>query len=726
MLGIFSIASLLSLVVFLTGIEIRAFDIWLHLKSGEFIIQNGFIPSVDVFSCTVFGQPWNNHEWLFQSISHFVFSSFGFDGLSSMQSIVVVFTFMFLLFLGDIRKRQVTTVFLLLLVALSYQFRFTIRPDIFSLFFLVVYIYLLQLHLSKKWIIFLFIFIQILWVNMHGFFIFGPAIVLVYLCAESFKRRAKLPWNWNSVDCLKDQEFNSLKIIFLATFLASVVNPQFVKGLVYPFEVLLQMTGESKVFFNSIQELASPLLKQTLFSFKYIHYKLLILISFVSFIANYRRINLVHLFLWVIFLFLSVKALRNMVFFSFVAYWVSFYNFKNIYLEKVSCIFKNREKLKYVGLSLLKIALIVWMFQFVSQEAELRYYDFKNYEMKSFFGGVSKRNFPSDAISFLKKNHIKGNFFNDFNSGAYLIGNCFPDIKVFIDGRTELYGPQFFKEYKKIWNKGDKVLFDVVAEKYNLTGVFLSSAFQDIPKKIFEKIYDDDSWVLVYLDHDAVIFLKDVPENKDSIKRLRVNENKAFFSKTDIRELGFKKVSPYQEVKRARVFEILDWDNLALDQVKQALLIGPGYAEPYFIRGKIYLKQGKYDEAFENLRIAAMILPKSFDIRYYFALSCENLGDLEMATKHYEWIVKNDVKSNKVFLKLSMAYVKDGRFLESVEILRKSDGFKKENTEDLIEIGDVLFRNNEIELATNVYGIALEADPNSNVIAKKIGQCSSE
>ncbi|MDD3375320.1 MAG: hypothetical protein PHY73_06340 [Candidatus Omnitrophica bacterium] len=722
-LGFLSIAALLCLVVFLTNIEIRSFDLWLHLKSGQFIIQNGFIPSVDVFSCTVFGQPWNNHEWLFQIVSYSMFSLFGFDGVSSMQSLVIGFTFMFLLFLGDIRKRQLTTVFLLLLVGLSYQSRFTIRPDIFSLLFLTIYIYLLQFHLSRKWSILFFASIQILWVNTHGFFIFGPGIILMYICSEFIKRRTKLPWSWNVTNRLNDQEYHFLKVIFLVTFLVSIANPQLVKGLTYPFEVLLQMTGESKVFFGSIQELARPLSWSTLLSLEYIYYKLLILISFVSFVVNYKRVNFFHLILWAFFLVLSTSALRNMVYFSFIAFWVSVSNFKNIYFEQLSRVFKNRENLRYIGLIILKIVLIIWMFHYGYQASEARYYDFKNYEMKSAFGGVSGRNFPTQAVNFLNKNNIKGNFFNDFNSGAYLIGNCFPDIRVFIDGRTELYGPKFFNEYKKIWDQGDKVFFDTVAKKYHLTGVFLNSAFHEIPKKLLREIYDDDHWILVYLDYDAVIFLKDIDENKDFIKNLRLDKNSISFSETNVQELGLVRVSPYQQIKRARVLEILDFDELALNQVQQALLIAPGYGEPYFIRGKIYLKQKKYKEAFEDFRIAAMILPGDSDIRYYLALGYENLGNLKEAIKHCEWLVKKGTKSNKVFLTLSKMYVETGRFSQSVKILKKAKDFSAEEIAELLTIGDFLLKENQIDFAKDVYAIALKADPTSSLAQQKMDQC---
>jgi hypothetical protein len=68
------------------------------------------------------------------------------------------------------------------------------------------------------------------------------------------------------------------------------------------------------------------------------------------------------------------------------------------------------------------------------------YYDFDKFERKMEYGGVSLRNYPYKAADFLVANKIKGNFFNDFNSGAYLLGRASPDIKVFIDGRTEVYG----------------------------------------------------------------------------------------------------------------------------------------------------------------------------------------------------------------------------------------------------------------------------------------------
>ncbi|HUS72270.1 MAG TPA: hypothetical protein VMY06_04315 [Sedimentisphaerales bacterium] len=48
--------------------SIDVYDLWLHLGIGKWIVQNGAIPTRDVFSHTIQGKPWVPHEWLSQVI----------------------------------------------------------------------------------------------------------------------------------------------------------------------------------------------------------------------------------------------------------------------------------------------------------------------------------------------------------------------------------------------------------------------------------------------------------------------------------------------------------------------------------------------------------------------------------------------------------------------------------------------------------------------------------
>src|SRR6202451_4251761 len=197
--GWLSIRMLFCLVTFSSSLEIKDLDLWLHLRMGWWICHHGFVPSYDVLSCTISGKPWVNHEWLFQVLVYQVQKAFGFNGLITMQSFVVALTFLVLLFLGYSRDRQWLTVFTLLMVLMVYQNRFTIRPDIFSLLFFVLYIYIFSLHIGKRWAIYALVVLQVLWTNMHGFFFFGPMLAGIGVLSEFIKRRVPLPYEWNTV-----------------------------------------------------------------------------------------------------------------------------------------------------------------------------------------------------------------------------------------------------------------------------------------------------------------------------------------------------------------------------------------------------------------------------------------------------------------------------------------------------------------------------------------------
>ena len=77
------------LLVVLANVEIKDYDLWLHLASGKVILETYMIPKVDVFSCTLAGHPWVNHEWLFQIIVQSVFQHFGVEGLVLIRLIFV-------------------------------------------------------------------------------------------------------------------------------------------------------------------------------------------------------------------------------------------------------------------------------------------------------------------------------------------------------------------------------------------------------------------------------------------------------------------------------------------------------------------------------------------------------------------------------------------------------------------------------------------------------------
>lgn len=723
--GLLSIAVLFGLVVFTANVEIKDLDLWLHLKMGEYITQHRYIPDVDVLSHTIAGKPWVNHEWLFQILVYFFYSHWGSEGLISMQVFVVAFTFLILAVLGYNREKQFGMTFVLLLVALVYQMRFTIRPDIFSLLFFASYIFILALHLEKKWSIYALAVIQVLWANFHGFFFFGPFIVLVGICSEYLKRHVALPWQWNQAGRLEDVEFKRLKQIFLVVIFASLINPLTVKGAWYPIDVLMNIFGKSRIFFSYIQELKPPITRDNLFSFEpYAHYKLLILLSFFSFIFNRKKIDIGDFFVWLIFFLVSLAALRNVVFFAFAAYFVCMTNFGNLSAKELIPISFKDKKFEYITLCILKILLIAWMVQYGARLSMASYFDFDKYELKSEFGGITQRNYPDKAADFLIAHQIKGNFFNDFNSGAYLIGRCFPNIKVFIDGRTEVYGPEFFKYYKKIWGETDTETFEEAVKKYHIIGALLNTTHEAAPPKILSHLYQSQEWVPVYFNYDAVIFLKDIPQNQGVIRQCRLDLSQWKAPQIDLQKLGPRKVMPYQYVNRAFTLEALDFDTAALEEAYEALRILPHSIGAYKIIGKIYGKKNDYQKAFENFRIAAMLSPQDAEIRSNLGLAYDKLGDFDRAIRQYTWITQAQPKDPKAYFLLAKMSVKKEKWDEAVKVLEKGFRIDSRATQDTLEIGDMIYNKEKFEIAKKVYELALTGQKDLAMVHHKIGLCN--
>ena len=54
---------------------------------------------------------------------------------------------------------------------------------------------------------------------------------------------------------------------------------------------------------------------------------------------------------------------------------------------------------------------------------------------------------PVEAVAHLRETSPTGNLFNSYKWGGYLIWSLYPDMPVFIDGRTNLYADEFLRAY---------------------------------------------------------------------------------------------------------------------------------------------------------------------------------------------------------------------------------------------------------------------------------------
>jgi hypothetical protein len=116
--------------------------------------------------------------------------------------------------------------------------------------------------------------------------------------------------------------------------------------------------------------------------------------------------------------------------------------------------------------------------------------------------------FPVAATNFIEANQIPGNMFNEYAWGGYLIYRLYPGHKVFIDGRADMYGEPFVKDY-----------FNVIRAESNWSGVLekndINWAILPNSSPIATVLRVDDKWKHIYMDDVATIFIRNTPENKN-------------------------------------------------------------------------------------------------------------------------------------------------------------------------------------------------------------------
>ncbi len=108
---------------------------------------------------------------------------------------------------------------------------------------------------------------------------------------------------------------------------------------------------------------------------------------------------------------------------------------------------------------------------------------------------------PTEAVDFIIKNKLPPPVLNYFDFGGYLIYRLWPDYDVFIDGRTQVYSPQFLEEYTTFQSRGpyNKDEIKNIVRKYKIKTIIWASD-HPLSSEVFEKIYP-----ILYKDKTAVV-----------------------------------------------------------------------------------------------------------------------------------------------------------------------------------------------------------------------------
>ncbi len=714
--------------------KISSFDIWWHLKTGEWIWHNMAVPHVDPFSYTFHGAEWIDFEWLFQALIYPIYQFGGFGGLIIFKIVVVLLIFV-ILFLtcrevdGGKGWLSVTLLFFALLVASG---RFLVRPQIMFLLFLALYLYLLTLHRGEKittrTLFFLLLPAHLLWANFHSSFLLGIFLVGAFALGRFVP--LALSHHRDLKPVFQDRRLQVLLFLCFSLVLVSLLNPHTYRVLLVPLK-----TAGSEETLRGIAEWASMdirfvglfIINPTMW------FRALFLLGVVSFVIN--RTNFTKVENVVIFALFSYMAFKHIRFCGAFA------------IATAPIIVNNLANLRWQirGWKWMRLVPLLVILGFcVRDVGEL---------IKAERLGLGVwMNYPKGTVDFLKNHDVNGRIFNTYALGGYIIWHLYPAIPVFIDGRTvALYDQDFFWLYAMAERK--KEVWEKIVKRYGVEIVLVRDDREKGYASLFYWLDEDEDWRLVAFDDTANLYMKKGTKFDGLIERygfhyLRPSDLYMDYAKEKKDDRRYLEALE-RELKEAcqrfpqdfypfyylgiyhRIYgtkeHFLEAEKAFLKAIANRRNLPQGYSE----LGLTYMKLERYNEAIEAQKKAMGLSSRiPVDAYYNLGVSLFQQGKINEAIKFLEIYKKKAAFGTRVeaYSLLGRAYLQRYKLQKALSCFERVGYLEKPTWETFLNMGVAYFGLDKLDKARECFERAREIKPenlkviyNLALVCEKLG-----
>jgi len=429
---------------------LRDSDIGWHIRDGEQMLLMHTIPRTDSFSSTMSGHTWYAWEWLYDLLIAAVHHFAGLNGVVFFTAVIIAATFAFVLRVALRRGGSLLVSLLLLVLALgASSVHFLARPHVLTWLLAVIWFDLLDSSASTyetgKRLLWLPL-LMILWVNLHGGFVLGFALLAIYLVG-------------GGIDYLvyrdrRDQIANWLK--HLAGFTSLTIAASFVNPYGYHLHVHVYRYLSDRFLMSQISEFRSP----DFHSAAQQCFAILLIVTGISLTSARQRLGPSRLLVLLFAAYSGLYATRNLPTSSlFIALVLApvlsatlsqaadhanvASSLRGLFSRATS--FGSRMQdletnLRGHALVVLLLAAGIWSCLHHGQLGPAQVIDAQ----------FDEKRFPIAAVDYISSHNIQQPIFSLDYWGGFLIYRLYPGTQVVLDDRHDLYGDQFIKNYLKI------------------------------------------------------------------------------------------------------------------------------------------------------------------------------------------------------------------------------------------------------------------------------------
>lgn len=498
---------------FASGIDvIEPFDFWWNVKSGQIMMQTGQFLSTDVLVWSPVREPYMNPQWGSQLLFYWAFALSPYV-LLTLRAAIITATVGMLLWLciwrsGSLRAGSIATMVAYFAAWTNYG----MRPQLFAFLPFVGFLFLLERKDAfPRWLP-LLVPIMLFWVNVHGSFFLGIAMLGIYglgTIIEKWPTAEGRKWLFS-----KAAGWQALWFVLAAA--ASLVNPY--------------TAGIYNYFFIATNDPIARALNvewqpPTISSGTGLLFTLQVVVFLASLYLSKRKLRATEIILVAAFGYLALTSLRNVMWWGWITAPVMAANFsywaakrreaREAKFAEAALLAENdpttdpapvAQKPKTVEIYAANLLLVL-----IVAGGALLYTPLwrqANPLVAEKQKPALAESTPSELAAFLKKGTTPAPLFNYMEWGGYLEWELFqygpPHTgQMFIDGRFEARQVDVWEDYLSV-SRG-RADWQKTLDKYGIKTMVLNKDFQ---ADLLPFIEASNIWSKAYEDKEAIVFTR--------------------------------------------------------------------------------------------------------------------------------------------------------------------------------------------------------------------------
>ena len=445
-------------------------DLWWHLRTGEWIVETGTIPHSDPFSFTRQGSPWVSHEWLSEVAFYELWRYGGAGGLIIFSALVT--TAGFLLLYRRCPEKPAGAAIAVAIGALAAAPAWGVRPQMFTFALTSLMLWLVERAEQRPALLLCVPPLFLLWLNLHAGFALGPALLLAWMIGLAWEA-ASGATEW------RQARPYLLRIgLALAACMALVpLNPSGAQLYRYPVDVI-----RSEGMRSFIAEWHPPDFHQL----RYAPIVLMWLALLVAMTKAKTRPKARVMVPLALTFAAALDAVRHIPILVLVAVPViaGIFPLASPATKRAGKAPGYRMAFRGAVVILLAIFTVTRWDNLLRRQSRME-----------------AESFPVCAVEYLKSHRVPDRLFIYYDWGGYAVWRLYPDYRVFIDGRADLYGDSLLRQFQDILQVRSEWRQDLDLWKVETVLVPPSAP-------LAEALSLDPDWRVDYRDSQAVLFVR--------------------------------------------------------------------------------------------------------------------------------------------------------------------------------------------------------------------------